>query len=72
MFNIYINDIFDFVDEEGITNYADDTTPYSIENKTDTLTNLQLNSQTLLIWFDNNFLKLNPDKCNLIVKMTYL
>ena len=27
IFNIYINDIFHFVDQEGITNYADDTTP---------------------------------------------
>ena len=30
LFNIYINDIFHFV-SGSITNYADDTTPYSIK-----------------------------------------
>ena len=30
LFNIYINDIFYFI-HESITNYADDTTPYSIK-----------------------------------------
>ena len=38
IFNIYINDIFLFVDEVEITNYADDTTPYTIEDDIDTLT----------------------------------
>ena len=32
LFNIYINDIFYFVKEDKITNYADDTTSYAIES----------------------------------------
>ena len=70
LFNIYIyiNDIFYFVDEENITNYADDTTPYSIENNVEILlSGLQDESLTLLKWFDSNYLKLNPDKCKLLV-----
>ena len=31
LFNIYLNDIFYFVSKCDITNYADDTTPYSVE-----------------------------------------
>ena len=58
IFNICINNIFHFVDEEGITNYADTTTSHTVEDGIDTLiTNLQLDSHTLLMWFDNNFIK---------------
>ena len=37
LFNIYINDIFYFVKNSDITNYADDNTPYSIEDTIDAL-----------------------------------
>ena len=68
LFNIYINDLFYFVEEDKVTNYADDTTPYSIEANIETLIdNLQFNTNTLLTWFDNNFFKLNPDKCKLLI-----
>ena len=68
LFNIYINDIFYFVEEDKITNYADDTTPYSIEANVETLINsLQFNTNSLLTWFHNNFFKLNPDKCKLLI-----
>ena len=32
LFNIFINDIFFFIDETKIANYADDTTTYAIED----------------------------------------
>ena len=68
LFNIYINDIFYFIDEEKVTNYADDTTPYAINRNVDSLLrNLQFDSDTLLTWFENNYLKLNPDKCKLLI-----
>ena len=68
LFNIYINDIFFFVCEDKITNYADDTTPYAIENNFDKLIErLQLDSRILLEWFNNNYFKLNPDKCKLLI-----
>ena len=31
LFNIYLNDIFYFVTKSNIANYADDTTPYTVE-----------------------------------------
>ena len=68
LFNIYINDIFFFAQEDRIANYADDTTPYAIEtNYTEMLDTLQLETQILIKWFDTNFFKLNADKCELLV-----
>ena len=29
VFNIYLNDIFFFLDKNNVANYADDTTPYA-------------------------------------------
>ena len=55
IFNIYINDIFYFVSENKISNYADDTTTYSIEKEIDSLLNsIQLDS---LNWFEDNYFK---------------
>ena len=66
LFNI--NDIFYFVDEDNVTNYADDTTLYSIDTNVETLiSNLQIESFILLKWFENNFFKLNADKCKLLI-----
>ena len=68
LFNIYINDIFFFINKDMITNYADDTTPYVIKNSyTDVIDTLQLESHTLIKWFNINFFKLNADKCKLLV-----
>ena len=68
LFNIYINDIFYFVDDDTVANSADDNTPCTMQDNIETLSNnLQLDSHTLLMWFDNNFLKLNADKCKLLV-----
>ena len=68
LFNIYINDIFLFVAEDRITNYADDTTPYAVEDNFSALTHtLQTDSQILLDWFNFNYFKLNADKCKFLV-----
>ena len=40
LFNIYVNDIFFFINEESIANYADDNTVYAINNQIDTLINI--------------------------------
>ena len=67
-FNIYINDLFYFIREDRVTNYADDTTPYDIKSNYDELIDsLQSDSNILLQWFTNNFFKLNADKCKLLI-----
>ena len=44
MFNIYVNDIFPFPDNGCLSNYADDTTLYSIEENHNTNRNILIKS----------------------------
>ena len=67
LFNIYINDIFYFVNEKCFANYADDNTPYAIDKNIDTVLNALKNDTTTLIgWFNDNYFKMNADKCKLL------
>ena len=51
-----------------IANYADDTTPYSVKTTTDALMHaLETDTNILIKWFQDNYLKLNTDKCHLLV-----
>ena len=64
MFNIYINDIFLFLDNVRLNNYADDTTLYSIGENHNTNRNiLNTNFLSLQKWFYDNYMVLNPGKC---------
>ena len=68
LFNIYLADLFLFCNETNIANYADDNSPFSCCKDIESVINqLQNDSKTLLIWFDNNRLKANPDKFHLIL-----
>ena len=68
LFNIYLNDLF-FLDINcDICNFADDTTPYTCDMCLKTvLDRLEHTSSQLIEWFDINYMKLNADKCHLIV-----
>ena len=69
LFNIYLNDdFFFFLKDVGICNFADNTATYisdkSLENA---LKSLDKNFVFAISWFENNYMKLNTDKCRLIV-----
>ena len=68
LFNIYLNELFFFLKDVGICNFADDATTYiydeSLEN---TLKLLEKNVITAIRWFENNYMKLNTGKCRLTV-----
>jgi len=52
----------------SICNFADHTTPFVCDfslNKT--LLKLEENSLLAIAWFENNYMKLNTDKCHLLV-----
>ena len=68
LFNIYLNDIFYFMNEKNLTNYADDNTPYAIEKTIEEITSRLTDDGNILIeWFNNNYLKMNADKCHLLI-----
>jgi hypothetical protein len=63
LFNIFINDIFYFIQESSLYNYADDNTlSYEGHNLDQLITVLERDSLTLIDWFTENQMKANPDK----------
>ena len=68
LFNIFINDIFYFIDKTNIANYADDNTIYAIEdNNLDLLQILNTEALTVFDWFKVNEMKPNSNKSRLII-----
>ena len=68
LFNIYLNDLFMFLEETKVCNYADDTTIYACGPKIETvIAHLEHDALKITEWFPNNFMKLNEDKCHLMV-----
>ena len=68
LFNIFINDIFFFLEKTNIANFADDNTPYSVENDImSLLKSLESDTYTVLNWFRFNEMKPNQGKCHLMV-----
>ena len=68
LFSIYINDIFLFINENSLANYADDNTPYTMNKDIDDVLNTLVNDTNILKdWFRNNYYLLNNDQCNLLI-----
>ena len=67
-FNIYINDLFLFSDPVNISNYADDNSPYEVAlTNNEVLNKLEENACLLIEWFNNNYMKPNPEKWHLLL-----
>ena len=68
MLNTYINDLLLFIQNSDICSYADDTIIYSCDKNLDNITHkLENDCNVALQWFADNFMKLNADKCHLLV-----
>ena len=68
LFNIYLNDLFMFLEETEICNYADDTTIYACgPNIEDVIMHLENDALKITEWFPNNCMKLSEDKCHLMI-----
>ena len=51
-----------------MTNYADDNTPYAINSAIDAIIDcLEEDTTKLIKWFNNNYFKMNADKCHLLI-----
>ena len=74
IFNIFINDIFYFIEHGKLYNYADDNTLSYADQDYNTLINvLEKESSILIEWFNFNCMQANPDKFQAIAvgKKTY-
>ena len=68
LFNIYINDLFFILSDIEICNFADDTTPFVCDLSIETvLSKLENNSEIAISWFECNYMKMNSDKCHLLI-----
>ena len=68
IFNIFINDLFLFVEKNKLHNYADDNTISSFSNSISNLTKtLESESITALSWLKNNKMIANPEKFHSII-----
>ena len=67
LFNIFICDIFYFLEDYGIANYADDSTPYSAKSNHKLVVEELQKSSILFKWLQTNYLKVNTDKSHLLL-----
>ena len=67
LFNIYICDLFFYIKDWQVANYADDTTPYvSGMNINEVISSLENCANLLFKWFENNSMKANSDKSHIL------
>ena len=60
--------LFYFITEQNLANYAYDNTTYALNNKVEALIKvLENNTSILTEWFQDNYLKMNADKCNFLI-----
>ena len=68
VFNIFMFSMFLILKGTYFTGYADDNTPFVVRyNITDVIKALEELGESLVNWFTNNEMKLNPDKCHLLL-----
>ena len=60
--------MFFALNETDICNFADDTTPYVCDsNLKSFLEKLEYSSELAIAWFEMNYMKLDTDKCHLLI-----
>ena len=63
LFNIFINDIFCFIKECNLMNYADDNTLSTSAKSIEIVIKMLRNdTENAIKWFSENFMKVNPEK----------
>ena len=67
-FNIYLNDLLYLAESTNVCNFADDTAFYACDRDLNYLINrLEHDSYLENEWCEKNYMKLNQDKCHLLV-----
>ena len=67
LFNIFLRDLFYFIPNTEVTNYADDTTPFTTgKNTHKVIEELEEIAGIIFQWFENNGMKANPEKSHFL------
>ena len=67
LFNIYLNSLFYFFSCD-VCNFAGDTTPYVCDKNLEfVLSKLENHSDIAIKWFEDDYMKINSDKCHLFI-----
>ena len=68
LFNIFMSDMFLILKTSSFTGYADDNTPFVVRENTPNVTKaLEDIGENLIKWFSDNQMKLNTDKCHVLL-----
>ena len=68
LFNIYLNDLFYLTECTNMCNSADDTSFHACDSYLkDLITRLEHDSLLVIEWFQGNYMKLNQEKCHLLI-----
>ena len=68
LFNIFICDMFYFLEDFDIANYANDSTPYCAGKSAEFVVNsLEQSSAILFEWLNNNYMKVNTGNSHLLL-----
>ena len=68
LFNIFMSDMFLILKTSSFTGYADDNTPFVVRENTPNVTKaLEDIGENLIKWFSDNQMKLNTDKCYVLL-----
>ena len=69
-FNLFINNLFFFIKEAELSNFADDNTMnVGSKDLTDLLEVLQKECETAINWFKKHIMIVNPDTCQSMIYM---
>ena len=67
LFNIFLCNLFLFIQNKDVANYADDTTPYETGEFCRCTHNFEVLGNSLLNWFNDNSMKAYPGKYHLLL-----
>ena len=68
LFNVFINDLFLFIDSGDICNFADDKTLFKYcDNLDEAKSSIENECRLVTSWLKINSLKMNPEKCLVMV-----
>ena len=72
LFNVFINDLFLFIKETDICNFADDSTLYVCGKDLNTISSkLELETNTAMQWLKDNEIMANPSKFQIMFLSKY-